>query len=173
MSYIGQFVSGRLAAGKRLFHFTDARNIQNIKRCGLLSTRELRKLRIPVVTGGDNTSLSIDQRKGFDAFVRLSFCPSHPMSHVAVERKTIENVRVLSVCPTVLLRPGVLLSDRVATANDARIGEAENMIGTFDLEAAYSFLDWNVAENHARRSAVEKWEVLVPSLIATDLIRGL
>jgi hypothetical protein len=77
------------------------------------------------------------------------------------------------VCPSVLLVEGVVLADRVATANDAEIDLPQNMIGRMDLEAIYERIDWKVPGNRARRLAAEKWEALIPVPIATQLIRGL
>ena len=63
-----------------------------------------------------------------------------------------------------------MISDRVATANDARIAGANEMIQEMDYEATYRFIDWNIPENHARRLAAEKWEALIPGTIGSDLI---
>lgn len=172
MPNIDNFVRRLQAMPRRLFHFTDSRNLPSIRELGLLPTSELRARGIEIVTGGDSDSLGIDQHRGFDRYVRLSFCPSHPMSHVAIQRGNIEQLRILSICPTVLLRDGVLVADRVATANDAEIGAAEDMIERFDFQAAYEWLDWSAADGQARRHAAEKWEALIPEVIAPDLIRG-
>lgn len=173
MSNIELFVKALQANRRRLFHFTDARNIASIKQVGLWPTRDLGMLGIRPVTGGDAASLVIDQGKGLDAYVRLSFCRRHPMAHVAVERGSIEQLRIMSVCPTVLLRDGVLLSDRVATANDVQIATPNELLHKMDFQATYQYLDWSVPENQARRNAAEKWEALIPSAIAPDLIIGI
>jgi hypothetical protein len=159
--------------GRRLFHFTDSRNIESIRQHGLLPTNEVVGRGIQAITGGDEASLSIDRLRGFDGYVRLSFCRQHPMAHVAIERGNIEVRRILSIDPSVLLREGVLIADRIATANDARILPANDLIHEMDFEATYKFLDWSIPENHARRNAAEKWEALIPNAILPNLIRGL
>ncbi|HUR36948.1 MAG TPA: DarT ssDNA thymidine ADP-ribosyltransferase family protein [Terriglobales bacterium] len=141
MSNIEKFVGGLQALRGRLFHFTDSRNIESIKQHGLLTTQELRERGIFAITGGDEASLGIDTAKGFDRYVRLSFCRHHPMSHDARERGSIEQLRILRVCPTVLLREGVLLADRVATANESELGPADDMILKMDYEATYRWMD--------------------------------
>jgi ssDNA thymidine ADP-ribosyltransferase, DarT len=170
VSNIEKVVKALQAARGRLFHFTDAANIDSIREFGVLPTNALDGLGIKAVTGGDDSSLSIDRHKGFDHYVRLSFCRSHPMAHVAIERGSIKQLRILQICPTVLLRKGVLIADRVATANEAEVGEAEDMIAKMDFEATYRFIDWRVPENQARRNAAEKWEALVPGAIGPELI---
>lgn len=122
------------------------------------------------MTGGDEASLGIDEHRGFDNYVRVSFCRSHPMAHLAMERGSIIQLRILRICPTVLLREGVLIADRVATANDAEIAPANEIIGRMDFEAAYKFIDWKVAENQVRRNAAEKWEALIPGLIPVEQV---
>ncbi len=95
------------------------------------------------------------------------------MSHIAQERGSIETVRILTISPDVLLRDGVRIADQVATANEAVIGEPDEMIPKMDLLATYQYLDWKVAENYQRRNAAEKWEALIPGTIEIKDIFGL
>ena len=126
-----------------------------------------------MITGGDASSLSIDAHKGLNSLVSLSFCVSHPMSHVAKEEGRIQQLRILQVCPTVLLREGTLVANQVATANDAVIDRPDVMLPQLDLVAAYERLDWRTAEGQSRRSAAEKWEALIPGAIPPNLINNL
>lgn len=173
MSVTNRFVEAMNKNRRRLFHFTDSRNIPSIAGSGLLATAELRQRGIDVVIGGDADSLGIDTHKGLDKFVRLSFCRTHPMSHVAKKRGSIETVRILTIKPDVLLRDGVRIADQVATANEAIIGDPDEMIPKMDLLATYQYLDWNVPENYDRRSVAEKWEALIPGTIEVKDIFGL
>jgi len=100
-----------------------------------------------MVTGGDLTSLSIDAHKGLDSLISLSFCVSHPMSHVAQEEGRIDQLRILQVCPTVLLRDGTLVANQVATANDAVIERPDVMLPQLDFVAAYERLDWRTRKD--------------------------
>lgn len=170
MTNIESFVQEAQKNRRRLYHFTDGRNVASIKLHGLLPTEELQLREIEAITGGNRVSLGLDQANGFDRYVRLSFCRSHPMAHVAVQRGSIQDVRKFSVCPSVLLRDGVRLSDAVAIANDAKIGTAEEMIEQIDWHATYKLQGWHIPENQARRYAAEKWEALIPSSIAPELI---
>lgn len=167
------FVTMLQSTNRRLSHFTDSRNIDNIRKYGLLPTRALHFLGIDTIYGGDEASLHIDSQKGFDGYVRVSFCRKHPMSHDAVKRGSILDVRILRICPTVLLRDGVLIADRVATAHGAVIDHPDVMINKMDFEATFRYLDWNIPENHARRLAAEKWEALIPTAIEPALIYNL
>lgn len=173
LAIVQSFVEALQKNRRRLFHFTDSRNIESIRAHGLLPTSLLTAQGIEVVTGGDEDSLGIDRYKGLDQFIRLSFCRSHPMAHVAKQRGNIEQIRILTICPTVLLREGVQLANKVATANDAEICAAAGMIAKMDFEATYQRINWSVPENQARRNAAEKWEALIPGAITISDIIGL
>lgn len=173
MDIVEKFVEAMVKNKRRLFHFTDSRNIDGIRQHGLLPTAALELHGVNAITGGDADSLGIDRHKGLDQFVRLSFCRNHPMSHTARERGNIGEVRILTVNPTVLLRDDVKLADRVATANEAEIGIPDEMIPKMDILATYQYLDWKIPENYERRNAAEKWEALIPGTINQQDIFGL
>jgi hypothetical protein len=173
MELIEQFVIGLQKHRRRLFHFTDSRNIPSLREYGLLPTRMIDERGLKAITGGDAASLYLDRQKGLDGCVSLSFCRTHPMAHIAKGEGRIETVRILTICPSVLLREGVLFADRVATANDAKIASPNEMIPLMDLEATYQRLDWRSPEGQQRRNAAEKWEALIPGAIAPELIVGL
>lgn len=172
MTLTEQLVEALEKSSRSLWHFTDHRNIVSIQAYGLLRTAELRRRGIIPVTGGDEASLAIDTHKGFDEYVRLGFLRKHPMAHVAAQEGRIEQVRHLRVLPKIMLIPGVLISDKVATANDATIKASDDMIPDLDFEVMYQKTDWRVPEIQARRNAAEKLEILVPIDIAVDHISG-
>jgi hypothetical protein len=168
-----QLVDALVKNSHSLWHFTDYRNVPSIKALGLLRTAELRRRGIVTVTGGDDTSLSIDTHKGFDEYVRLGFLKGHPMAHVALQEGRIEQVRHVRVSPTVMLADGVLISDKVATANDAVIKPCNEMVETLDFEVMYKRTDWRIPAIQARRRAAEKMEILIPLDIALEHISGI
>ena len=63
------------------YHFTDRRNIKSIKKNGgLFSWDYLERKDISIPRqGGGNLSRQLDIRYGLQDYVRLSFCPRHPM----------------------------------------------------------------------------------------------
>lgn len=167
-----QLVEALLKNSHSLWHFTDHRNISSIQALGLLRTAELRRRGVVSVTGGDEASLAIDTYKGFDEYVRLGFLRNHPMAHVAIQEGRIEQVRRLRVSPKVMVAPGVLISDRVATANGAVIKPSDEMVASLDFEVMYKRTDWRVPEIQARRRAAEKIEILIPLDIAVEHVSG-
>lgn len=65
----------------RIYHFTDIRNYESIKKCGgLLSwwNADRNGVTIPF-PGGNDGSRSLDWHYGLFDFVRFSFCKDHPM----------------------------------------------------------------------------------------------
>jgi hypothetical protein len=126
-----------------------------------------------MVTGGDDDSLGIDRYRGYDGYVRLSFCKNHPMEYVARQAGRISDVRKLRISASVMARPGVMLADKVATANDARVLPIAELMNEIDLEATFQRIDWRVPANLERRRAAEKWEILVPDCVEPDHITGL
>lgn len=78
MFTLDELIAAMDRASLRLYHFTDSRNLDSIRARGLLSTRRLRDQNIVMVTGGDNDSLGIDRHRGYDGYVRLSFCKKPP-----------------------------------------------------------------------------------------------
>lgn len=65
-----------------LYHFTDRRNLESIKKHGgLLSWFycEKNNIKIPF-PGGDSMSKALDRSFNLQDYVRLSFCEDHPMS---------------------------------------------------------------------------------------------
>lgn len=65
-----------------LYHFTDVRNIQSIKKHGgLLSWHYCHTHGITIpCQGGDDVSRELDKKYGLEDYVRLSFCDEHPMA---------------------------------------------------------------------------------------------
>lgn len=67
----------------RFYHFTSRRNIISIKKMGGLYSwyyMEQHDIDIPV-PGGSDLSRKLDTDKRLADYVRLSFCPSHPMAY--------------------------------------------------------------------------------------------
>jgi len=151
MALIDDFVAALQQSNRRLFHFTDSRNIPGILEQGLLPTQMINEQGLQVITGGDAGSLHVDRQKGLDGHVSLSFCRSHPMAHVARVEGRIEIVRILTICPSVLLRPGVLFSNQVATANDAKIASPNEMIPLMDLHRLTRVTQWHAYVRSKRR----------------------
>ena len=98
-----------------LYHFTDKRNIQSIKRYGgLFSWDYCKKHNITIpCQGGDYDSQQLDKRYGLEDYVRLSFCDDHPMAFRL--QQSGSNIIILKIKSEVALLKDTLFSDVNAT----------------------------------------------------------
>ena len=79
------------------YHFTDVRNLENIRKCGGLiswSSCETHDVEIPSA-GGSDFSRRLDMRYNLHDYVRLSFCDDHPMAYrLKQEGKTLVLLKI-------------------------------------------------------------------------------
>lgn len=104
----------------KLYHFTDRTNLNSIRQNGgLLSWYycEQNNISIPK-PGGSSTSRDLDQRKGLQNYVRVSFVRDHPMMFVAQNDGRISNPIILEISPDVVY----LKNSKYACQNAAKSG---------------------------------------------------
>lgn len=81
-----------------IFHFTDTRNLDSIKKRGLLSHRRLAELGIIVpAPGGDQSSIHTAVARGLDRYVSLCLKKDHPMEGVARNDGRIKEAAYLAI----------------------------------------------------------------------------
>ncbi|WP_082634725.1 DarT ssDNA thymidine ADP-ribosyltransferase family protein [Fulvimarina pelagi] len=158
-----------------LYHFTDRRNLPQIKAAGgLLPLAELRRRGIEIpAPGGNDWSREADAPKRMSDYVHLCFRDSHPMEYRAREAGRIGDTIFLKIHPSVMHFDGVRFTDDVANKSGVQsvpITEAEALM---DFEVLYGRTDWRNLEVNARLQQASKYEVLVPQMIPLDLIRNL
>jgi hypothetical protein len=162
---------------RRLFHFTETRNLPSIReRGGLYSWRRLQEMGVVVeVPGGNDWSHDADAYKGLDTYVHLCLRANHPMEYVARTREEgrIERSNFLEIDRSVLDLDGVLFTDDVSNKRGVEthtLDEAEEMI---DFAVIDGNIDYQDQDHLARLRQVEKCEILVPDFIPIDLIRNI
>ena len=161
---------------RRLYHFTDTRNLSSIRdRGGLYSWRKLQEMGVTVeVPGGNDWSHGADASKGLDDYVHLCFRANHPMEYVARCREgRIQRSTFLDIDPAVLDFDGVLFTDDVSNKRGVEtrtLDEAEELI---DFEIIGGNIDYQDQNDLARLRQAEKCEILVPDFIPIELIRNL
>ncbi len=150
-----------------VYHLTSEKNLQLIQKRGLSSYSQLKAKNISVTTGGDETSLAIDNNLGLDKYIHLSFTDWCPMFY---EKEQLgEKLYTLHISLDVLDQSGVLFCDKIATTNDAFFYDYLDL-DVFDFEAVYARLDWRTPIGQKRRNQAEKYEILVPNYIAPEKI---
>jgi hypothetical protein len=152
------------------YHFTDKRNLDSIRKHGLLSTSELKRLNIfnGVHPGGDEASLHSDEMNGTDQYVCLCYTASHPMCYRAQQRG-LDPV-YLGINPQIIKANGVMLTNAPSNQNGIAKLPAGNALGDLDFDVLYNRTEWGIPEVYARRQAAEKYEILVPKRVTTDYI---
>ena len=150
---------------KSLFHFTDASNLESIRKCGLMTWKRLTELKIPARMNSSGLSHNLDASKGLADFVRLSFCKKHPMMYVSLKDKRIATPVVLEIKLEAVSRPGVLFCGINAAAKAAKVSPNPGVIRV-DVVKAGSQRDVDQSLRPFYQG-----EVLVPEWIPPHLIR--
>jgi hypothetical protein len=150
------------------FHFTDERNIESIRRHGLLSFSESRRLGIEVAVFGSNgLSRSLDEQRGLDRYVHLCLRNEHPMEYVArVDQSRIRDSWFIPVSKDVLFAEGVRFSPGIANRSGVRLLTVEEACEEMDFEVIYKRTDWRDPEIKKRLLPARKYELLVPTCVA-------
>ena len=149
-----------------LFHFTDASNLESIRKNGLLTWKKLDEMKVSAMMNSSGLSRKLDTKKGLADFVRLSFCKKHPMMYIALKEKRVLAPVVLEIKLEVVSRPGVLFCGINAAANAAKASESPNVI-RFDVVKAKSLR--SVVDESLR--PYYQGEVLVPDWVPPHLIK--
>ena len=147
-----------------LFHFTDASNVESIRKHGLMSASSITKQEIVSTMNSDELSRNLDQACGLQDYVRLSFNTNNPMRFVAVKEKRISKPVLVVIKLDVVSRPGVLFSDCNATRKDAVISPRPEVV-RFDVVKALNQFQVKQSLRHFYQA-----EVLVPSPLPPEFI---
>ena len=163
-----------LATIPRLYHFTDVRNLDSIRKCGgLYPYAELIRMKVKIpAPGGNQWSWDADASKGMGRYVHLCFLSNHPMEYTAKKDGRISETIFLDIDPAVLKLAGVMFSPGVSNKSDVDsvlISKAE-----IDYDVLYTYMDWRSDPAiYERRKHAEKCEVLVPGFIPLKMIRNM
>jgi hypothetical protein len=157
---------------KRFYHFTDRKNLDSIRKHGLLCTSELKRLKLfdKVVPGGDSNSQTSDHATGTDKYVCLCFTSNHPMCHVANQDGRIADPVYLRIDPEIITLSGVMVTNAASNQKGVERIPASSGLSSLDLDVIYTRMDWTNAEIHARLSLAEKYEILVPKQVPIKYI---
>ena len=153
------------------FHFTDTRNLDLIKKHGLLSRRKLKELGIQIpAPGGNQWSMESADRLGLDRYVSLCLTPSHPMEYGARQGGQIKEVVYLPIRPEIIKTKGVMMTGGVSNKAGIVPEAPGEVLEKLDLEVIYRKTDWTDASVKERRKAAQKFEILVPDRVSLEYI---
>jgi hypothetical protein len=168
------FLKEHVAKGVRqntFFHFTDTRNIDSIKKHGILSRRKARELDIEIpAPGGNEWSMKSADRLGLDRYVSLCLTASHPMEYAARQGGQIVTAQYLPIRPDILKVPGVMMTGGVSNKAGIVPDAPGEVLEKLDLEVIYRRTNWKDESVKERLKAAEKFEILVPDQVRLEYI---
>ncbi len=149
---------------KSFWHFTDMSNLESIKKYGLLSLHQLNQKKVNVSCYGANElSHQLDEAKGLDRYVHLSFIPDHPMQYMRVKNGKMPNPIWLEIDVSVIFENRTLCSDEVANATDADLYHMKDMAKVIDLKTLLKQPHWS--------NPIRKAELMVANKIDYSKIK--
>lgn len=122
-------------SNKKLYHFTDIRNVSSILKLGLMSWFKLNELGLTYYPGGNFSSRMLDERKSLQDYVRLCLSPNHPMMWACLFQGRIQVCKWLEISPEIWSFNSNLYSDTNATANRAKIDSNPRTALNGDIQA--------------------------------------
>jgi ssDNA thymidine ADP-ribosyltransferase, DarT len=153
------------------FHFTDTRNLDLIKKHGLLSRRRLKELGISIpAPGGNQWSMDSADRLGLDRYVSLCLTKSHPMEYPARRGGQIKEVMYLPIRPNIIKTEGVMMTAGISNRSGVALEVPSKVLDELDLEVIYRRTDWTDASIKKRRKVAQKFEILVPDEVPVEYI---
>ena len=108
---------------KRMYHFTDNRNLNSIRTGGLLSHRALELEGVGYISSSSESSRRVEWRRNRDRFIRLCLRAEHPMADAAVYYRRVSNLTWIAVNPNILWIREALYADTNAISNSANIDD--------------------------------------------------
>lgn len=151
------------------WHFTDRSNLASIKhRGGLYSWKYCKENGISIPkAGGTPLSRDLDTRYNLGDYVRVSFCPNHPMVYRLKQEGY--NLVLLRIKIDVAYLQDTLFSDMNATDNDHKHGPSLDDLKCVDINATQEAFVARTSPSFRKHQA----EVLVKNFIPIEYIENI
>lgn len=153
------------------FHFTDTRNLDLIKKHGLLSRRKLGQMGIQIpAPGGNRWSMESADRLGLDRYVSLCLTRDHPMEFAARQGGQVKDVVYLPIRPDIIKTKGAMMTGGVSNRAGIVPEAPGEVLEKLDIEVIYRRTVWTDAAIKERRSVAKKFEILIPDQVPLEYI---
>lgn len=157
---------------KELHYITPIANIASILKLGILSHRRAAKMRPASVAKQEVQDLRarvhVPNGRALHEYANLYICARNPMLYKRLDMH--EELCVLSVRPSVLDLPNVVITDQNAASGYARFLSSPNGLLSIDAKLVFAD-DWRHPGDYRHRS-VKCAEVLVPDSVDPAYIMG-
>lgn len=156
-----------------IYHFTDKANLETIEKYGIQSLRNILIQDISVKHfGAEELSHILDERKGLDKYVHLSFVKDHPMYHIAKSRGNLIDPIWIEIDSSILYENNTIFCDKVANQNGATIFNISNVLNKIDFELLTndSYLS---KDQWFKRKEVRKAEIMALNSVQVNTIKGI
>jgi hypothetical protein len=147
------------------WHFTDASNLESIKKYGLKSLWEIKRNNIKVNRfGGNELSHFLDYYTDLASYVHLAFIDDHPMYYIAKKEKRIINPVWIKIDINILSKKECYFCTTVANKIGANLYTFDK-IKELDLNKMFHW-DFDI------KKEARKAEILVKGNIEPYFIKG-
>ena len=155
----------------KLYHFTDKENLESIRSHGGLYSWHYCKENNIIISkpGGSPTSWILDERKGLQNFVRVSFVKDHPMLFVAQNDGRITNPIVLEINQELIYNE----TTRYTTQNAAKNGVSASATFEEFNSVKFPILKKRYFDLSAEEKPFYQAEILILEKIPLDCILNL
>lgn len=157
-----------------IYHFTDEANLETIEKFGLQSLKNILSQNILVKHfGAEELSHALDERKGLNKYVHLSWIKDHPMYHTAKTRGNLINPVWIEFDSSILYENTTLFSNEVANKNGAQIFRIDKVLEKINFNILMDDNRFLLKEEWELRKEVRKAEILVFNSISINKIKGI
>lgn len=166
-TYVGFLKENKI---DRLYHFSNRQNLESIKKNGICSISEMKRLGISSKYSSSDGSRDIDSSKQLSQYVHLSYERDTPMLYIALAEGRLYDYVIFEITPNVIFYDETKFSNINAANNEAVISSDINFFlnlpfGCFHNKK-YACLSDESKKNYQA-------EVLVKKNIATTQILNL
>ena len=152
---------------KCLYHFTSSKNIESIKKNGLLSIRQIQNKNIQSSYVSTEQSRNVDKYKNLSDYIHLSYERDNPMMYVAIAEGRLFDYTILEISLDVLFWRSTKYTNKNVMKSNALITDDLNFLLNIPFEKFHN-------KNYKYLNETDKeWfksEILVKDYIPQDLI---
>lgn len=166
-TYVGFLKENKI---DRLYHFSNRKNLESIKKYGICSISEMKRLGISSKYSSSDGSRDIDSSKQLSQYVHLSYERDTPMLYIALAEGRLYDYVIFEVNPIVIFYKETKYSNINAASNEAVISSDINFFINLPFRCFHNIKYTCLSEESKKNYQAE---ILVKKNIATTQILNL